>query len=89
MRYFVELHFIHHIQVTKQKSSFERRRSALRHLRSCSTALTTASSMSCLRTGLARKSTVPAFVARTVIGMSSWPVTKMTGTEMFAFASSI
>src|SRR5260370_24750149 len=43
--------------------------------------------MSWSRNGLARKSTAPAFMARTDIGMSPWPVMKMTGTRMFACRS--
>ena len=34
-----------------------------------------------------RKSTAPAFIARTDIGMSPWPVMKMIGMWMFAPAS--
>ena len=35
-----------------------------------------------------RNSTAPAFMARTLIGMSPWPVMKMTGRAMPAFTSS-
>ena len=35
----------------------------------------------CRSTGLVRKSTAPAFIARTLAGMSPWPVRKTTGTR--------
>src|SRR5258708_469726 len=58
--------------------------SASRTCRSRCRAAATASSMSWSRNGLARKSTAPAFMARTDIGMSPWPVMKMMGMWMFA-----
>src|SRR5258705_8162540 len=36
--------------------------------------------------GLVRNSTAPAFIARTVIGMSPWPVMKMIGTSLRSMA---
>ena len=48
----------------------------------------TASSMSWSRNGLVRKSTAPAFMAFTVIGISPWPVMKIIGIWIFVLASS-
>jgi hypothetical protein len=54
--------------------------SSARRARSFSRAVATASNKSCSRNGLVRKSTAPAFIARTAIGMSPCPVRKTIGT---------
>ena len=59
-----------------------------RRARSRSSAAWIASSSSWSWKGLARNSTAPAFMARTLIGTSPWPVMKMTGRAMPAFTSS-
>src|SRR6516165_10802945 len=56
--------------------------SSARRFRSRSSAPVTASSISCSRTGLVRKSIAPAFMALTDIGTSPCPVIKMIGILM-------
>ena len=43
--------------------------------------------MSWSRNGFVRKSTAPAFIALTDMGMSPWPVMMMMGMWIFAFAN--
>jgi hypothetical protein len=56
------------------ESSFARRTPSF------SMASATACNKSCSRNGLVRKSTAPAFIARTAMGMSPFPVRKIIGT---------
>ena len=55
------------------------RRRTCRDLVSCSSARAMAANKSLSLTGLVRKSMAPAFMARTLVGMSPFPVMKMTG----------
>jgi hypothetical protein len=50
-----------------------------RIMRSLAIARPMAASRSCSLTGLVRKSTAPAFIARTLLGTSPWPLRKTMG----------
>ena len=75
---------VHAVSASRNRSKYclARRRRLLRRVRSRAMAAVTASSRVWSRTGLVRKSTAPAFIAWTVIGISPWPVRKMTGSGL-------